>query len=59
MLTIEKILPKRILSIDTSGINELGVNTTHVAYFVHEELYTSSLQNIIDNFLHYYFHREK
>ena len=31
----------------------------HIAYFVHEELYTSSLQNIIDNFLHYYFHREK
>ena len=32
---------------------------TIAAYFVHEELYTSSLQNIIDNFLHYYFHREK
>ena len=32
---------------------------TIAAYFVHEELYISSLQNIIDNFLHYYFHREK
>ena len=26
---------------------------------MYEELYTSSLQNIIDNFLYYYFHREK